>query len=142
MSSRPFHIAGLSFFSKRNTFSRHERVDFSRVYTKKVVNFNILSKHRNKAQFKNLDDSKVLSRHFSDLRTSAASTASMASMTFTASFQQTKILIVMVGSSLAPLWPIQVPFWGMDHQKSNVLLILPLFLLEAVEASWCHFFEN
>ena len=30
----------------------------------------------------------------------------------------------------------------MDHQKSNFLLILALFLLEAVEASRCHFFEN
>ena len=48
----------------------------------------------------------------------------------------------MVGSFLSPKWPIQVPFWGMDHQKSNFLLILALFLSEAVEASWCHFFEN
>ena len=52
------------------------------------------------------------------------------------------LLIVMVGSSLAPKWPILVPFCGMDHQKSNFLLILALFLLEAVEASRCPFFEN
>ena len=44
------------------------------------------SKHQNKAEFKSLDDSKVLSSDFPDLRTSAASmsstasTASMASM--------------------------------------------------------------
>ena len=73
--------------------------------TKKMVNFNMIfhestksiffSKHQNKAEFKNLDDSKVLSRNFSDPRTSAASmtyttasTTSMASMTFTASFHQ------------------------------------------------------
>ena len=30
----------------------------------------------------------------------------------------------------------------MDHQKSNFSLILALFLLEAVEASRCYFFEN
>ena len=52
------------------------------------------SKHQNKAEFKNLDDSKVLSRNFLDLRpsavsmTSEASTTSMASMTSTASFHQ------------------------------------------------------
>ena len=48
----------------------------------------------------------------------------------------------MVGSSLAPKWPILVPFCGMDHQKSNFSLILALFLSEAVEASRCYFFEN
>ena len=72
--------------------------------TKKVVNFNMVfhestkliffSKHQNKAEFKKMDDSKVLSSDFPDLRTSAASmtstasTASMASMTSTASFHQ------------------------------------------------------
>ena len=29
----------------------------------------------------------------------------------------------MVGSFLAPKWQIMVPFCGMDHQKSNFLLI-------------------
>ena len=29
----------------------------------------------------------------------------------------------MVGSSLAPKWPIPVPLWEMDHQKSNFSLI-------------------
>ena len=36
----------------------------------------------------------------------------------------------------------KMTFCGMDHQKSNFSLILALFLLEAVEASWCYFFEN
>ena len=55
---------------------------------------NIFSKHQNKAEFKNLDDSEVPSCDFPDLRTSAvsmtstASTASTASMTSTASFHQ------------------------------------------------------
>ena len=30
----------------------------------------------------------------------------------------------------------------LNHQKSNFSLILALFLSEAVEASWCQFFEN
>ena len=52
------------------------------------------SKHKNKAEFKCLDDSEVLISAFPGLKTSvasvtsAASTASMASMTSTASFQQ------------------------------------------------------
>ena len=52
------------------------------------------SKHNDKAEFKCLDDSEVLSSDFSGLKTSVASmtsvasTASMASMTSTASFHQ------------------------------------------------------
>ena len=52
----------------------------------------LFSKHKNKAEFKCLDDSEVLSSDFPGLKTSAASmtsvasTASMASMTSTASF--------------------------------------------------------
>ena len=48
----------------------------------------------------------------------------------------------MVGSSLAPKWPIVVSFYGIHHQKSNFLLILAPFLPEAVEANRCYFFEN
>ena len=113
-----------------------------------ILSKNYLSlKHQWKAEFKNLDDSEVLSSDFPDLRTSAASvtstasTASVASMTFTASFHQ-KILILMVGSSLVPKWPIQVPFCRMYHQKSKFSLILATFLSEAAEASQCYFFEN
>ena len=52
------------------------------------------SKYKNKAEFKCLDDSEVLSSDFPGLKTSAASmtsvasTASMASMTLTVSFHQ------------------------------------------------------
>jgi hypothetical protein len=52
------------------------------------------SKYQNKVEFKNLDDSEVLSSDFPDLRISAASvistasTTSVASMTFTVSFHQ------------------------------------------------------
>jgi hypothetical protein len=58
--------------------------------TKKIL----FSKYQNKAEFKNLDDSEVLSSDFPALRTyaasmtSTASTASMASVSFTASFHQ------------------------------------------------------
>ena len=48
----------------------------------------------------------------------------------------------MVWSFLAPKWPIPVPFCGMYHQKSNFLPISDTLPKEAVEASWCHFFEN
>jgi hypothetical protein len=48
---------------------------------------------------------------------------------------------LMVGLSLAPKTPILAPFCGMNHQKSNFLLISGSFLSEAVEASRCYFFE-
>jgi hypothetical protein len=57
-------------------------------YTPKLF----FTKHNNKAEFKCLDDSEVLSSDFPGLKTSAASitamasTASVASMTSTASF--------------------------------------------------------
>ena len=55
---------------------------------------NSFSKHKNKAEFKCLDDSEVLSSDFTGMKTSLASvtsmasTASMASMTLAASFHQ------------------------------------------------------
>ena len=55
---------------------------------------NFFSKHKNKAEFKCLDDSEVLSSDFLGLKTSAASmtsvasTSSMASMTSNASFYE------------------------------------------------------
>ena len=52
------------------------------------------------------------------------------------------LLILKDWSSLAPKWPIPVPFNGMVHQKSNFYWYLILFRLEAVEASRCHFFKN
>ena len=53
-----------------------------------------------------------------------------------------KILILIVGSLLAPKWTILVPFCGTDQLKSNFSLILAPFLSEAVEARQCYFFEN
>jgi hypothetical protein len=57
---------------------------------------NFFSKHKNKAEFKCLDDTEVLSSDFPGLKTSlvlmnsVASTASMASKTLTASFHKKK----------------------------------------------------
>ena len=51
---------------------------------------NIFSKHQNKAEFKNLDDSEVLSSDFLDLKISAASMASTAS---TASMASTALTV-------------------------------------------------
>jgi hypothetical protein len=54
----------------------------------------VFSKHQNRAEFRNLDDSAGISSDFPGLRifsasiTSTASTASVASMTSTASFHQ------------------------------------------------------
>jgi hypothetical protein len=59
--------------------------------------------------------------------TSVASTASMASMTSTASINQKKILILMIWSSSAPKWSIPVPFCRMDHQKFKFSLISDIF---------------
>ena len=72
--------------------------------TENVLKFNVIlldstqnfffSKHPNKAEFNDKDDSEVLRSNFTDLRTSAASmtsttsTTSMSSMTSTASFHQ------------------------------------------------------
>ena len=79
-----------------------------------IYQINIFSKHQNKAEFKNLDDSKVLSSDFPDFRTSAASmtstasTTSMASMTFTASFHQKHYW----------LWWLDHPWHQNDHYWS------------------------
>ena len=48
----------------------------------------------------------------------------------------------MVQRSLAPKWPLLVHFCGMDHQKSNFLLILAPLLSEAVEDRRGYFFQN
>ena len=88
-----------------------------------------ISKHQNEDEFKNLDDSEDLSSDFSGLRSSAASLSSSASSTSLAStaskaqFHQKNFLTLMIGSSLAPKWPILTTFCEMDHQKSIFLQI-------------------
>ena len=60
---------------------------FNGIFRDSTQNF-FFSKHPNIAEFNDMDDSEVLSGDFPGLRTSAASTASGASITSTASFQQ------------------------------------------------------
>ena len=116
--------------------------------SKKVPKFNLifhdsnkkylLSKHQNKVEFRDLDDSAVVSSDFTDLRsfaaskTSTASTTSVPSMTSTASFHQ-KNTDPDVCIILAPKWSKPVPLCGLDHQK---WYLIP-FLSEAVEVSQC-----
>jgi len=110
---------------------------------------NIFSKHQIKAEFKNLDDSEVLSSDFPQTLEPLKPQWPLQPQQppwpqwpLLPQFIKKKILILTVGSSLAPKWPIQVPFCGLDYQKSNFSLILALFLWKAVEASVCYFFEN
>ena len=107
--------------------------------TERVLKFNMIfhdstpknffSKHKNKTEFKCMDDFEVLTSDFPGLRTSAASLTSSASATSLAStaskalFHQKNFLILMIGSSLAPKPLILAPFCGIDHQKSNFSLI-------------------
>ena len=105
-------------------------------------------KHQNKAEFKNLDDSEVLSNDFSGLRLSAASLTSPASATSMAS-TASKALFHQRTS-----W-----FWWLYHAWHQKDQYCPLFvewiiknpnfhwypisfLLEAVETSPYYYFEN
>ena len=95
---------GLHFCVSSTSFEKNDIVWPQQPLTAKVLKFNMIfhdptqknffSKHKNKSEFKCLDDSEVLSSDFPGLKTSAASmtsvtsTASVASMTSTASFRQ------------------------------------------------------
>jgi hypothetical protein len=95
---------GLHFCVSSTSFKINDIPWPQQPLTEKVLKFNMIfydpteknffSKHKDKAKFKCLDDSEVLSSDFPGLKTSAtsmtsvASTASMASMTLTASFHQ------------------------------------------------------
>ena len=87
------------------------------------------SKHQHKAEFKNLDDSEVLSSDFSGLRTSAASLTSLASATSMASTASKALFHKRTSIS----WWLDCPWhqndlycslicW-MNHQISKFLLI-------------------
>ena len=86
-------------------------------------------KHQNKAEFKNLDDSEVLSNGFSSLcdLCSLLDLTSLCDLNGLYSlkclFSPKNFLVLMVGSSLAPKWPILAPICEMNHQKSKFSLI-------------------
>ena len=101
--------AGLSSLRLEKCYIHH---DISRFYWNIFV-----SKHENKAKFKNVDDSEVLSRDFSGL----INLCKLTDLTILYSPISSKnFLILIVGSSLAPKWPKLVHFC----QKFNFLLIL------------------
>ena len=81
-----------------NQFSKSDIGWPQQPQTEKVLKFNmifhdsnkkIFSKHQNKAEFKNLDDSLDLNSDFPGLRTSTVSMTSTASMTSVASMTST-----------------------------------------------------
>ena len=95
---------GIKFCVSSTSFQKNDNEWPQQPLTKKMQKFNMIfhdstlknvfSKHKTKAEFKSLDDPKVLSSEFPGLTTSAASmtsvasTASLASMTWKASFLQ------------------------------------------------------
>ena len=106
----------------------------------------IISKHQNELEFKNLDDSEVLSSDFPDFTLQPRWPLQPQQPLWPQWPLQPhfikKLLILMILSPLAPTWPIMVSFSGLDHKKSKFSLISEPFLSEAVEASQCYFFEN
>ena len=99
---------GLEIWVSSTSFQKNDIGWPQQPPTEKVLKFNMIfhdttpknvsSKHKNKAKFKCLDDSEVLS-DFLGLKTSAASmtsVASTASMTSKASIYQKNLLIMMV----------------------------------------------
>ena len=80
---------------------------------------NRFSKHKNEAEFKCLDDSKVLRGDFPGLKTSAASMNSVAS---TASMATDPDGLIIYGTKM-----------------TNIMILAP-FLWETVEATQCYFF--
>ena len=53
-----------------------------------------------------------------------------------------ELLNLMVGSSLAPKWPIPVHFCWRDHQKSFFSLIFDILSVRGCWVSQCYFFET
>ena len=121
--------------------------------TEKVLNFNMLfhdstplksfSKHQNKDDIKNLDDSEILGSDFSDPRTSATSLTSSASA---ASLASTASKTLFHQKSSWSQW-LDHPWHQNNHcwpffvkwiiKNSIFYWYLILFMSEAVEASQC-----
>ena len=119
---------------------RQKRVPkFSLIFYDSANNY-IYFKHQNKVIFliKLLDPRTWLtlknplviflaSETYAASLTSAASETLMASMTSKALFPQKTSWFWWFHSHWAPKWPILVPFWGLDPQKSKFLHILGIF---------------
>ena len=81
-------------------------------------------------EFKNQDDSEVLSSDFPGLR-DLCSLIDLNSLYSPISLKN--FLILLIWSSTAPKWPIMVSFCGKDNQKSKFLLIYGIF---SVRGCW------
>ena len=83
-NSQPYGLEFANFFL--NFFPDTKTFFFSQyIRTIMVTKYHFFSKHQNKVEFKNLDDSEVLSSDFPGPKTSAASLTSSASATSLAS---------------------------------------------------------
>ena len=146
-------LGDLSVLVSSFTFQKSKIGWLQQPPTEKVLKFyhqKMFSKHQNRVEFNNLDDSEVLSGDFPGLKTSTASLTSSASSASTTSFLNNLYSPFYQNTSwfwwLDHPWhqkkPIMVLCWGMDHQKSHFSLIFDTFLSEAVKASRCYFFVN
>ena len=145
---------GLEFWVSWTSFQKNYSSWPQQPLTGKVLKFNMIfhdstkitfvSKHQNKAEFKNLVKSEVLSSNFSGLRnsaalvTSTASTTLVASMTSTVWFHQKNYWSCWFDDS----WHQNDQYWSIFVKWTIQNLILAPFLSEAVEDSRCWFFEN
>ena len=116
-----------------------------------ILPFFFLSKHQNKAKFRNLYGYEVLISDFPGLKTSVASMRINGLYSLNnlrglydlySLISSKKVLLLMVGYPMATKLPILVFFCGMDHQKPKFSLISVPFLLEAVEVGRYYIFEN
>ena len=85
----------------------------------------LFSKHQNKAEFRNLDDSAVISSDFPGLGTCSLNNVyslnNLSGFNDLGSLISSKILFnLMVGSSLAPKWPVSVPFFWKRSSKIQI----------------------
>ena len=109
----------------------------------------IFSKHQNKAEINNLDDSEVPNCDFPGVRTSAASMtstalmASMTSMTSTAAFHQKNAHPDgwIISTTKMTNTSAFLRNRASKIQLFSIIILIP-FLLEAVEASLHYFFKH
>ena len=149
---------GLEIWVSSTSFQKSDIGWPQQPLTEKVLKFNMIfhdsskiilfSKHQNKAEFKDLDDSLGLRSDFPGLRTSAVSMTSTASMTSVASMTST----ASIHQNIYWSWWLDHPWDPNDQYQSffvEWIIKNPIFhwylihfLSEAGEASLRYFFEN
>ena len=130
----------MTFWNLQPVFNSNRKGEKIQNYISWFYQKIFISKHQNKAEFKNLDDSQVLSSDFPGLGTSltsAASAASLASTTSTAQFHQRTSWNWWLEHS----WHQNDQYWSLYVEwiiKNPIIhWYLISFLSEAVEASLC-----